>query len=85
MVEPARCDAEIRLDVVRAALAITAKSRVVPNHICLTCLAHVYVEQHPSDHDVASLTLAERNDVARLHKEVSDEAWAAMSKQYRRL
>jgi hypothetical protein len=77
---------QVRQHVVDAAVAITRARRYVPNQICLSCLAHVYYEEHrrvEPTHDTVALTRAERDEVARRHRAVSDAEWEA-TKKFRR-
>lgn len=75
----------MRKEIVDAAVAITLHARYVPNAICLTCRKHVYPEVHVIEgHEVARLTLVERDEVARLHKEAVAAQFRAYE-SYRRI
>ncbi len=74
----------MRADVVAVAVEATKSKRYVPFAVCLTCVRHVYPEQHKPafpDHLVETLRADESAEVARIHK-ATEDTLAAQAKAF---
>lgn len=75
----------VRADVVARAVEITAKQRTVPFAICMACGIQAYSDHKiETGHEPTTLSLAERDAVAEVHKETDRKEAEGWSK-FRRL